>query len=129
MKDWDRVPQGKRRWRAYRTALGHEPVTEFLRELPPDDRRAVIAGMKLVAEHGKALTTRLRPRLFEVHAIGRDRSFRVVFATQGRRDHVLLGLVAFPKHTQKTPSHVITLAERRLRDWERRGHRVHGRSL
>lgn len=46
---------------------------------------------------------------------------RILFAQQGRRGQVLLGLVPLAKRTRPTPKQSIELAERRLRDWADRG--------
>ena len=48
-------------------------------------------------------------------------SYRILFATEGKRGQILLGLEAFRKKTQKTPPESMALAERRLRDWRARG--------
>jgi phage-related protein len=45
----------------------------------------------------------------------------VLFATEGARSQVLLGLSGFSKKTQKTPPVEIMTAEERLRDWRSRG--------
>lgn len=129
MRNWDDNRAVDRRWRAYRTSLGYEPVRDFLRGLTNDDRRAVLAAMKTVRDEGLHTAGHLRGSIYEVRADGRDSAYRVLFAPQGKRSQVLLGLVGHDKKTQKMPSHVITLAERRLRDWERRGHTAKGRSL
>ncbi|MGH9137202.1 MAG: type II toxin-antitoxin system RelE/ParE family toxin [Acidimicrobiales bacterium] len=47
-----------------------------------------------------------------------------MFAAEGSRGQVLLAVSAFSKKTQKTPPREITLAERRLGDWRRRGRRT-----
>lgn len=63
----------------------------------------------------------LRGDVYEVRADAATRSFRVLFATEGRYGQVLLSLSAFEKRTQKTPPRELELAERRLRDWRERG--------
>jgi len=47
-------------------------------------------------------------------------TFRILFATEGRTQQVLLALEGFSKKTQKTPPEVIRRAEKRLADWHRR---------
>jgi phage-related protein len=49
------------------------------------------------------------------------RSFRILFAAEGRFGQVLLSLSAFEKPTQKTPPAEIALAESRLGSWRHRG--------
>ncbi|MCL2724070.1 MAG: type II toxin-antitoxin system RelE/ParE family toxin [Polyangiaceae bacterium] len=77
--------------------------------------------MKDVAERGLTAARHLRGEVYEVRADAATRSFRVLFAAEGRYNHVLLSLSAFEKRTQKTPPHEIELAENRLRDWRSRG--------
>lgn len=77
--------------------------------------------MKDVVAHGLPAARHLRGDVYEVRADAVTRSFRLLFATEGRYSHVLLSLSVFEKRTQKTPSAEITLAERRLGDWRARG--------
>ena len=81
--------------------------------------------MKDVQVNGLEAARHLQGDLYEVRAVGRQAAYRVLFATEGARSQVLLGLSAFSKKTQKTPPGEIALAERRLRDW--RGRALHGR--
>lgn len=90
-------------------------------ELSDDDAAAVVAAMKDVAQAGLAAARHLRGEIYEVRADGDRQAFRILFATEGRRRHVLLSLEGFSKKTQKTPSGKIQLAERRLADWRHRG--------
>ena len=76
--------------------------------------------MKDVQVNGLDAARHLQGDLYEVRADGRQATYRVLFATEGARSQVLLGLSAFSKKTQKTPSGEIALAERRLRDWRGR---------
>jgi phage-related protein len=59
--------------------------------------------------------------IYEVRADGDRQTYRILFASEGRRGQVLLALDGFSKTTQKTPPEKIRLAERRLADWRRRG--------
>lgn len=93
----------------------------FLDELTDDEVAAVIAGMKDVVERGLVAAKHLRGDVYEVRADAATRSFRVLFATEGRYSQVLLSLSAFEKRTQKTPPRELDLAEDRLRDWRERG--------
>lgn len=77
--------------------------------------------MKDVQKNGLVAARHLRSEIYEVRAESARNSYRVLFATEGRRNRVLLALVAIPKKTQKTPAGTIALAERRLRDWRARG--------
>jgi phage-related protein len=111
----------RRQWRDYRTRAGGRPVKAFLDELTDDEVAAVVAGMKEVVERGLAAGKHLRGDVYEVRADAATRSFRVLFATEGRYSQVLLSLSAFEKRTQKTPPRELELAEDRLRDWRERG--------
>ena len=111
----------KRQWRDYRTPAGGRPVKSFLDELTDEELAEVIAGMKEVAREGLRAAKHLRGEIYEVRADAATRSFRILFATEGRCSQVLLSLSAFEKRTQKTPPRELDLADARLRDWRSRG--------
>ena len=95
-------------------------MKEFVDRLADVEVAAIVAGMKEVAEFGLPAARHLRGDLYEVRADGR-RSFRVLFAAEGRFGQVLLALSGFAKETQRTPLREIRLAESRLADWRARG--------
>lgn len=111
-----------RRWRFYTTPAGRSPVREFLTatRLPSDDRDEILAAMKDVQANGLPVARHLRGDIYEVRADGRQATYRVLFATEGRSGQVLLALSSFNKKTQRTPPDEIRLAERRLSDWRAR---------
>jgi phage-related protein len=111
----------RRRWRDYRTAAGGRPVRDFLDALTDEELAEVVAAMKDVSAEGLAAAKHLRGELYEVKAEAPTRSFRVLFATEGRFGQVLLSLSAFVKKTQKAPKQELELAEKRLNDWRSRG--------
>lgn len=113
----------KRRWRFYTTPNGASPVRDFLTDpqLPLGDRDEVFAAMKDVQINGLRVSRHLRGHIYEVRADGQRVTYRVLFATEGAKSRVLLGLSAFSKKTQKTPPGEIDLAEGRLSDWRARG--------
>ncbi|MEO7804676.1 MAG: type II toxin-antitoxin system RelE/ParE family toxin [Actinomycetota bacterium] len=111
----------KRRWRFYQTPSGRKPVSEFLDRLSADDAAAITSAMKDVAEIGLSGARHLRKDIYEVRTEGDRQAFRILFATEGKYGHVLLALESFSKKTQKTPPEKVTLAQRRLDDWRRRG--------
>jgi phage-related protein len=113
--------EAKRRWRDYRTPGGRRPVREFIAGLSDHDAAAVVAGMKDVQRNGLRVSKHLRGPIYEVTSDGEAATFRVLFASVGRRENVLLALEAFSKKTQKTPPPKLKLAERRLADWVARG--------
>ena len=77
--------------------------------------------MKEIANIGLEAARHLRGDIYEVRAEGQTRTFRVLFAGEGRFSQVLLSLVAFVKKTQKTPRSELELAENRLRHWRDQG--------
>jgi phage-related protein len=111
----------KRRWRDYRTGSGRRPIKEFIDGLSDADAAAVVAAMRDVRDSGLAAARHLRGDIYEVRADGDRQTYRILFAPQGRRGHILLALEGFSKKTQKTPPETLRLAERRLADWRRRG--------
>jgi phage-related protein len=117
----------RRRWRDYRSRSGARPVKAFLDELTDEEVAAIVAGMKDVAERGLPAGRHLRGDIYEVRADAATRSFRVLFATEGKRGQVLLSLSAFEKRTQKAPAREVELAETRLRDWRERGKKPRGK--
>jgi phage-related protein len=100
-------------------------VREFLTatRLPSGDRDEILAAMKDVQANGIPVARHLRGDIYEVRADGRQATYRVLFATEGRRGQILLALTSFSKKTQRTPSEEIRLAERRLSDWRSRAKR------
>ena len=111
---------GKRRWRHYETAGGRKPVLEFIRALSDTDKAEVLAAMAEVRRDGTRGARHLQEDIYEVRADGERVIYRVLFATEGNRNQVLLSLVAFNKKTQRTPPEQIKLAKRRLHDWRSR---------
>jgi len=113
--------QVKRRWRFYSTPAGHRPVDAFVDALPEPDAVEVHAAMKEVRDKGLRVARHLQGDIYEVRAEGPNDSYRILFATEGKKSRVLLAVHAIPKHGQKTPDQDIDLAQRRLRDWRARG--------
>lgn len=114
----------RRRWREYRTQSGRSPVEEFIDELSDADAAAVFAGMEEVRDRGLRAARHLEGDLWEVRVDGDRVIFRILFAEEGSRGQILLALSGFNKKTQKTPRATIELANGRLADWRRRGHRI-----
>lgn len=111
----------RRRWRDYRTPSGRRPVADFVDRLSDADAATVVAAMKEVAFEGLDAARHLRGEICEVRADGDRVTYRILFASEGKRGQVLLALEAFSKKSQRTPPQAISLAERRLRDWRSRG--------
>lgn len=89
-------------------------------DLPLDERAVVAAAMKDIRIHGNQVVHHLRGDIYEVRARTATRQFRVLYATEGKSDQVLLAIHAIDKKTRTVPARDIDLAERRLRDWRSR---------
>jgi phage-related protein len=111
----------KRQWRDYHTASGARPIRDFLLALPDEDRAAILEEMEYVRQHGTSVARHVRKGIYEVRATYDTKAYRILFACEGRFQHVLLALDGFQKKTQHTPPAHIKLAEQRLADWRRRG--------
>ena len=101
----------------YRTAGGAEPVLNWLRSLPADDRRAI--GTDLVTVQfgwpiGMPLCRRLGGGLWEVRTtLPSRRIARLVFFVDDGRIGVVHGFI---KKTQKTPDTELNLARTRQKE-------------
>lgn len=89
--------------------------------LPLEDRATIAAAMKDVRINGSSVAHHLRGEVYEVIARVGRRQYRILYATEGRSDQILLAVHAIRKKTRSVPVRDITLAERRLRDWRSRG--------
>ena len=114
----------KRRWRYYQTSGGACPVEKFLDDLSDEDAKAVLASMKDVRDEGTRIAHYIRNEIYEVISSGKDCTYRVLFSQEGKRENILLALVAFQKNTMKVPDSEIKLAEKRLADWRSRAQKL-----
>ena len=99
----------------FRTTVGNEPVREWLKSLPRDERRIIGEDIKTVQfgwPLGMPLVRKLGKGLWEVRSRLPDRIARVIF-TSGEGRMVLLH--GFIKKSQKTPQEDLELARKRLR--------------
>src|SRR6266481_18868 len=99
----------------FRTASGNEPVREWLKSLPREERRIIGEDIKTVQlgwPLGMPLVRKLDKGLWEVRSRLPDRIARLVFTT-GERQMILLH--GFIKKSQKTPREDLELAKARLR--------------
>lgn len=100
----------------YRSRSGAEPVRDWLKNLPIDDRHTLGRDLRLVemGPIGMPLCRSLGGGLWEVRStLGSNRIARVLFcATAG---HMVL-LHGFIKKTQKTPEDELQLARKRQKD-------------
>jgi phage-related protein len=99
----------------FRTASGNEPVREWLKSLPREERRIIGEDIKTVQfgwPLGMPLVRKLNKGLWEVRCRLPDRIARVIFTTcEGR----MILLHGFIKKSQKTPQEDLELAKTRLR--------------
>ena len=101
----------------YRTATGNEPVREWLKSLPAEDRLVIGADIKTVEfgwPIGMPTCRPLGDGVWEVRSnLAGGRIARVLFAIHETKMYLLSGFI---KKTQKTPSKEIELARRRFRE-------------
>jgi len=101
----------------YRTTSGDEPVRDWLKELEPEDRRAV--GLDLMRAQwrwpiGMPLCRPMGDGLWEVRTeLPSRRIARVLFCVHAGR---LVALHAFIKKTQKTPDEELKKARKRQKE-------------
>jgi phage-related protein len=103
----------------YRTASGSEPVLDWLRGLPAEDRRAIgtdLATVQFGWPIGMPLCRSLGNGLWEVRSsLPSRRIARVVFFVAKDRIGVVHGFI---KKTQKTPADDLELAKRRMKEMQ-----------
>ena len=102
--------------RFYRTtAAGSEPVREWLKALPAEDRKAIGDDLK-TAQYGwplgMPLIRKLEPGLWEVRTRLDERIARVIITVE---DNTMVLLHGFIKKSQKLPPQDLQLARQRLR--------------
>jgi len=99
----------------FRTACGNEPVREWLKSLPREERRIIGEDIKTVQfgwPLGMPLVRKLDKGLWEVRSRLPNRIARVIF-TAGQNRMILLH--GFIKKSQKTSQEDLGLAKTRLR--------------
>jgi phage-related protein len=103
----------------FRSESGSEPVREWLKSLPKDERKAIgenIAYVQFKWPIGKPRVDHLRGAVWEVRTSLANRIARTLFAVEGRQMVLLHGFI---KKTQQTPNDDIKLAEKRFKEWQR----------
>ena len=105
--------------RFYRTLRGREPVREWLKKLPAEDRRIIGEDIKDVEFSwpvGLPLVRPLGRGLWEVRSkITQGRTARVIFCVDQGQMFLLHGFI---KKTQKTPQPDMDLAWKRMKGQE-----------
>ena len=102
----------------HRSALGNEPVREWLKTLDKADRQTVgedIAYVQYKWPLGKPRVDYLRESVWEVRSQIGNRIARVLFAVS--RSQMIL-LHGFVKKTQQTPHSELELAIKRWKEWK-----------
>jgi len=111
----DRIPVA-----FYRLQSGAEPVLAWIKDLPPEDRKAIGRDLKRVQEQwpiGMPVCKPLRGGLWEVRtSLEGNRIVRTLFCFHQGQVAVLH---AFIKKTQKTPQADLTLARERMKELKR----------
>jgi len=101
----------------YQTTEGREPVREWLRELPREDRRVIgedIATVEFGWPVGMPTCRPLGHGLWEVRSrLPSRRIARVIFAIGDGRMMILHGFI---KKTQQTPEEDLSLARKRMKE-------------
>ena len=103
----------------YKTEAGNEPVREWLKSLPREDRRAIGEDIK-TAQYGwplgMPLIRKMERGLWEVRSNISTGIARVLFTVNGA---VMILLHGFVKKSQKTPPNELDTARRRLNNLEK----------
>ena len=97
----------------YRTDLGKEPVREWLKSLPHEDRKTIGEDVKTVQfgwPLGMPVVRKIDDSLWEVRSRLQNRIARILFTVE---DEVMVLLHGFIKKSQKTPKSDLELAKRR----------------
>ena len=101
----------------YRTSGGSEPVLDWLRRLPQEDRRVIGVDLTTVQfgwPIGMPLCRALGGGLWEVRSqLPSRRIARLLFFVDEGRIGVVQGFI---KKTQKTPADELELARRRMKE-------------
>lgn len=93
---------------------GTEPVRDWLKALPAEERRLIGEEIKTVQfgwPLGMPLVRKLAQNLWEIRVAMPGRSARVLFTVV---DHEMVLLHGFFKQSQQTPQNDLTFAKRRL---------------
>ena len=99
----------------YKTEHGNEPVREWLKSLPPEDRKTIGEDVKTVQfgwPLGMPVVRKMEADIWEVRSNLNNRVARILFTVEG---NVLVLLHGFIKKTQRTPQTDLMIARRRAR--------------
>jgi phage-related protein len=99
----------------YRTTAGADPVREWLKALPIEEKKIIGDDLKTAQfgwPLGMPLIRKLEPDLWEVRSRLPHRIARVIFTVEGNKMVLLHGFI---KKSQKTPLEDLQLARQRLK--------------
>ena len=102
----------------YQTKSGNEPVREWLKGMPREDRKSIgedIAYVQYKWPIGKPRVDHLRADIWEVRTSMGNRIARTLFAVTNGTMVLLHGFV---KKTKTTPDDEIKLAIKRYKEWQ-----------
>ena len=102
----------------FRTAAGNEPVREWLKSLPEDERKQIGADILAVQYGwplGLPLVDSLGDGVWEIRSRLATRIARTLFFVS---NETIILLHGFIKKTRVTPGHALNLARKRKRDYE-----------
>ena len=102
----------------YKSQSGAEPVRDWLKRLPRDERKAIgedIAYVQFKWPIGKPRVDHLHGAVWEVRTSLVNRIARTLFAVESG---VMVLLHGFIKKTRATPQAEIDLAEKRFKEWK-----------
>ena len=98
----------------YATLSGREPVREWLRSLPREERKIIGDDIKTAQfgwPLGMPLIRKLEKNLWEVRSNLGNRIARTIFTVEG---NLMVLLHGFIKKSQKTPQKELLIAQKRL---------------
>lgn len=101
----------------FRTEAGNEPVREWLKELPKEDRKTIgedILTVQYAWPVGKPLVDHLGGGIWEIRSRLANRIARTLFI---EADQEIVLLHGFIKKTQKTPKDDLALAKKRKKQY------------
>ena len=104
----------------FATEMGTEPVRDWLRELPPIDRKTIGEDIKTVQfgwPLGMPLVRHLGDGIWEIRVRLENRIARILFCLEGNAMVLLSGFI---KKQQGTPKPEIDIAKNRMTSMKRR---------
>lgn len=103
----------------YRTETGTEPVRDWLKELPKEDKKIIGEDIKTIQfgwPLGMPLVDSLSQGLWEVRSkLPSNRIARIIFFMD---NNIMILVNGFIKKTQKTPKDQLDLAKKRKKQYE-----------